>query len=250
MFWLVLVVLLDGADRHRLILLFPNFDQTRATMQIANVVHVVAAYVVDRAGVRAHLSRHDRHEGAYDAMRDGYVDATWAEHHHLRWYERTSSGRARQKVRRAGSAARPSARSRAAWKRARGRHDATSTRRGNDDDAARAGGRRAGCWHPLASPWRSCRRRRRWTTRQKAAAEEKKAKDAAAAEAAKAQQAKAEDRVAARYIAEQKAKGNAVTPQMGPASAAASAAAAPAAAPAKAGATPAKAPEPAAPAKK
>ena len=50
----------------------------------------------------------------------------------------------------------------------------------------------------------------------KAAAEEKKAKDATAADAAKAAQAKAEDRVAARYIAEQKAKGKAVTPQMGP----------------------------------
>jgi hypothetical protein len=51
----------------------------------------------------------------------------------------------------------------------------------------------------------------------KAAAEEKKAKDAAAAEAAKAAQAKAEDRVVARYMAEQKAKGKTVTPQMGPA---------------------------------
>jgi hypothetical protein len=50
----------------------------------------------------------------------------------------------------------------------------------------------------------------------KAAAEEKKAKDATAAELAKQQQARAEDRVAARYIAEQKAKGVAVTPQMGP----------------------------------
>ena len=50
----------------------------------------------------------------------------------------------------------------------------------------------------------------------KAAAEEKKAKDASAAEAAKAQQARAEDRVAARYIAEQKAKGKVVIPQMGP----------------------------------
>jgi hypothetical protein len=50
----------------------------------------------------------------------------------------------------------------------------------------------------------------------KAAAEEKKAKDAAAAEAAKAAQAKAEDRVVARYMAEQKAKGKTVTPQMGP----------------------------------
>ena len=58
----------------------------------------------------------------------------------------------------------------------------------------------------------------------KAAAEEKKAKDAAAAEAAKVAQARAEDRVAARYIAEQKAKGKVVTPQMGPTSQAAPAA--------------------------
>ena len=50
----------------------------------------------------------------------------------------------------------------------------------------------------------------------KAAAEEKKAKDAAAAEAAKQLQSRAEDRIAARYIAEQKAKGIIVTPQMGP----------------------------------
>ena len=50
----------------------------------------------------------------------------------------------------------------------------------------------------------------------KAAAEQKKANDAAAAEAAKQVQARAEDRVAARYIAEQKAKGIIVTPQMGP----------------------------------
>jgi len=51
----------------------------------------------------------------------------------------------------------------------------------------------------------------------KVAAEEKKAKDAAAAEVAKAQQAKAEDRLASRYIAEQKAKGKTVTPQLAPA---------------------------------
>ena len=48
----------------------------------------------------------------------------------------------------------------------------------------------------------------------KAAAEQKKAKDAAAAEAEKAALARAQDRVAARYIAEQKAKGKMVTPQM------------------------------------
>jgi len=75
------------------------------------------------------------------------------------------------------------------------------------------------------------------TDAQKAAAEEKKAKDAAAADVAKKQQAAAEDRVAARYIAEQKAKGHVVTPQMGPAAATP---AAPAAAPAATAAAPKK----------
>src|SRR4030088_348634 len=50
----------------------------------------------------------------------------------------------------------------------------------------------------------------------KAAAEQKKAKDAAAAEATKQVQARIEDRVAARYIAEHKAKRITVTPQLGP----------------------------------
>jgi hypothetical protein len=49
----------------------------------------------------------------------------------------------------------------------------------------------------------------------KAAADEKMAKDAAAAETAKQLQARTEDRVAARYIAENKAKGIVITPQMG-----------------------------------
>jgi len=67
----------------------------------------------------------------------------------------------------------------------------------------------------------------------KAAAEEKKAKDAAAADAAKAAQAKAEDRVVAHYIAEQKANGKVVTPQMGATSQAAPPAKAGAKAPTK-----------------
>ena len=48
------------------------------------------------------------------------------------------------------------------------------------------------------------------TDAQKATAEEAKAKAAAAAELAKQQQAKAEDRVVARYFAEMKAKGKTV----------------------------------------
>jgi hypothetical protein len=56
------------------------------------------------------------------------------------------------------------------------------------------------------------------TEEQKKAAEEKKAKDAATAEATKAAQARAEDRVAAKYFADMKAQGKQVpAPQMGPA---------------------------------
>ena len=65
------------------------------------------------------------------------------------------------------------------------------------------------------------------TDAQKAAAEEAKAKAAAGAAAAKELQAKTEDRVAARYFAEMKAKGKTVpAPQVAPAAPAAPAAAA------------------------
>ncbi len=57
------------------------------------------------------------------------------------------------------------------------------------------------------------------TDAQKAAAEEKKAKDAASAEAAKQLLARTEDRVAARYFADMKAKGKVVAPPQLPAAA-------------------------------
>ncbi|MEO8566792.1 MAG: formate dehydrogenase [Betaproteobacteria bacterium] len=56
----------------------------------------------------------------------------------------------------------------------------------------------------------------------KAAAEQKKEKDAATGKKAAADLAKAQDRVAAKYIAEERAKGKTVTPQMGPTPAAGS----------------------------
>jgi hypothetical protein len=68
----------------------------------------------------------------------------------------------------------------------------------------------------------------------KAAAEEKKAKDAAAAAADAALLTRAQDRVAARYIAEERAKGVTIKPQMSSTPPAAPAPAAAPAAPAKA----------------
>ena len=97
-FWLVLVVLSSVLIASGLVLVFPNFDQGRQAMQIANVTHIVAAYVaIGLAFVHIYLGTIGM-EGAYRAMRDGYVDTSWAEHHHLRWYEDVMAGRAREKL--------------------------------------------------------------------------------------------------------------------------------------------------------
>jgi len=80
-----------------LVLVFPNFNQTRATMQIANVTHMVAAYLaMALACVHIYLGTIGM-TGAYRAMRDGYVDESWAKHHHLRWYEQIVAGTSRDK---------------------------------------------------------------------------------------------------------------------------------------------------------
>jgi formate dehydrogenase subunit gamma len=96
-FWLVLVLLSTILVVSGLVLVFPNFDQTRETMQIANLTHMAAAYVaIALACVHIYLGTIGA-AGAYRAMRDGYVDASWAEHHHARWYEQVVAGTAREK---------------------------------------------------------------------------------------------------------------------------------------------------------
>ncbi len=75
-----------------LILLFPNFDQTRAVMQQAWIVHATAAlvYIVISLG---HIYMGTIGvEGAYGNMRTGYTDETWAKEHHEIWYREVQSG--------------------------------------------------------------------------------------------------------------------------------------------------------------
>jgi formate dehydrogenase subunit gamma len=95
-FWVVLVLFSTILVASGLVLVFPNFNQTRATMQLANVVHVVSAYLaIALACVHIYLGTVGS-AGAYRAMRDGYVDASWAGHHHLRWYQEIVAGKSRQ----------------------------------------------------------------------------------------------------------------------------------------------------------
>jgi formate dehydrogenase subunit gamma len=95
-FWFVLVILSTFLVLSGLVLVFPNFNQTRSTMQLANVVHVVAAYLaISLALVHVYLGTIGMVD-AYKAMRYGYVDESWAKHHHEQWYADVVAGRARQ----------------------------------------------------------------------------------------------------------------------------------------------------------
>ena len=69
-------------------------------MQIANIIHLVGATLFMLGGARAHLPRHaSAWRGAYDAMRTGYVDETWAKEHHEYWYNDVKAGRIRRRRR-------------------------------------------------------------------------------------------------------------------------------------------------------
>ena len=97
-FWLVLTLRLDGADRHGA---GPGLPELRPdALDDADREHPARdrRVPVDRAGVRAHLPRHDRPARARTARcATATSRESWAEHHHLRWYERILAGRARQK---------------------------------------------------------------------------------------------------------------------------------------------------------
>ena len=102
-FWLAMplaaVLVVSG-----LILVFPNFDQTRATMQWSNIIHMVTAYLaIAGACVHVYLGTIGV-QGALEGMRDGYVDETWAEHHHAHWYHDVVAGKAREKFAEPGAA--------------------------------------------------------------------------------------------------------------------------------------------------
>ena len=92
-FWLGVVVLSIIVTWSGLILLFPNFDQTRAAMQEAWIWHACAALLYISISFGHMYLGTIGLEGSYQAMRTGYVDETWAKEHHQIWYEEVKSGR-------------------------------------------------------------------------------------------------------------------------------------------------------------
>jgi len=95
-FWGGVVVLSVIVSWSGLILLFPNFDQTRAVMQEAWIWHAVAALIYIALSLGHIYLGTLGVEGAYQAMRTGYVDEVWAKEHHEIWYNDVKSGRRRE----------------------------------------------------------------------------------------------------------------------------------------------------------
>jgi formate dehydrogenase subunit gamma len=92
-FWGGLLIAGIAVSVTGLILDFPNFDQTRSTMQIANLIHLTIASLFILAALGHIYMGTLGMAGAYDAMSKGYVDETWAKEHHLYWYNDIKAGK-------------------------------------------------------------------------------------------------------------------------------------------------------------
>jgi formate dehydrogenase subunit gamma len=92
-FWIGVVGLSVVVTWSGLVLLFPNFDQTRAVMQDAWVVHAVAALIYISISLGHIYMGTIGVEGAYQNMREGVTDETWAKEHHEYWYNDVKSGK-------------------------------------------------------------------------------------------------------------------------------------------------------------
>jgi formate dehydrogenase subunit gamma len=91
-FWFGVVGLSIVVSWTGIVLLFPNFDQTRAVMQDAWNWHASAALLYIALALGHIYLGTIGLEGAYQAMRSGEVDEAWAKEHHEYWYNEAKSG--------------------------------------------------------------------------------------------------------------------------------------------------------------
>ena len=105
LFWILVVGLCTVLSVTGLILNFPNWNQGREAMQLANLIHGGAA-ILAMAMATGHIYLGTiGMQGALDAMKTGYVDETWAKEHHEYWYNDVKAGKRPEKV--TGGSAQP-----------------------------------------------------------------------------------------------------------------------------------------------
>lgn len=89
-FGLGLVVIASGLVLNKLV---PGMDYLRADMQIANMFHGVASMLMMAMFIGHIYMGTVGMQGAYKAMKTGYVDETWAKEHHELWYDDIKAGK-------------------------------------------------------------------------------------------------------------------------------------------------------------
>lgn len=85
-FWIVVIAGL-GIGITGLILDFPNFGQSRLTMQVAQIIHASLAILFIAASFGHIYIGTIGAEGTFEGMWSGKVDASWAKQHQDLWYE-------------------------------------------------------------------------------------------------------------------------------------------------------------------
>lgn len=91
-FALGLIVVASGLVLDKLV---PGLVYERGSMQIAHMVHAVAAVLMLAMFIGHIYMGTIGTEGAYQAMKTGYVDETWAKEHHELWYNDIKAGKNR-----------------------------------------------------------------------------------------------------------------------------------------------------------
>ncbi len=89
-FLLGLIVVASGLVLDKLV---PGLVYERSTMQISHMVHAAATCLMMAMFIGHIYMGTIGMRGAYSAMRDGYVDETWAKEHHELWYKDIQAGK-------------------------------------------------------------------------------------------------------------------------------------------------------------
>ncbi|WP_029525757.1 formate dehydrogenase subunit gamma [Polaromonas glacialis] len=74
-------------------MLLPGLLYERSTLQIAHMVHAVATVLMMAMFIGHIYIGTIGMEGAYQGMKTGYIDETWAREHHEYWYDDIKAGR-------------------------------------------------------------------------------------------------------------------------------------------------------------
>jgi formate dehydrogenase subunit gamma len=89
-FFLGIIVVASGFV---LDMIVPGLIYERATMQIAHMIHAVATVLMMAMFIGHIYIGTVGMQGAYQGMRTGYVDETWAREHHEYWYDDIKAGK-------------------------------------------------------------------------------------------------------------------------------------------------------------